>query len=278
MTTSDLEHSSDGELIAQYIQHRGASDEAMRELVGRHNEVMYARFLAKVRNESDANDLQQELWSRVARSLHRYQDEEKFSHYLSKLASNVLIDFYRKSGRDKDVFADQSAEKYSEDFADDQHDSYLSSYEDASQNTEQNTSNSELIQHLIGVLIPGLPVEQRAAWLLRHEAEYWEPSRPFEWRHLAELNNVSEAEANSVFETARNKLMVASVAGKSAALEELELLVFLVWTQAQRWDKSKNFTWDYFSELLGQPVNTMKTRYRTAQKALEKGLKEYLEA
>jgi len=128
------------------------------------------------------------------------------------------------------------------------------------------------------VLIPALPVEQRAAWLLRHESEYWEATKPFTWAHIAELNGMSDADVASMFATARDKLLMGSTNGQVTELEELELLIFVVWTQAQRYEKSKNFTWEYFAEILGQPVNTMKTRYRSAQKTLDKGLREFMES
>lgn len=273
MTSNNLKNASDGELIKHYVQHRGKSDVAMRELVGRHHEQMYARFLSKVKNESDAHDLQQELWSRVAQNLHRYNDEGKFAHYLSKLASNIVIDFYRKAGRDKENLVDTASATAN----DDDHDDWqFNQLETPAQNAEEQVSDNELVHHLTTVLIPQLPVEQRTAWLLRHESEYWEPSSRFEWRHLAQLNGLSAEEVATIFDSARYKLMTSTSKGRD--LEEIELLVFMVWTQAQRLDKSANFTWDYFADLLGQPVNTMKTRYRTAQKSLNKSLTEYMQS
>jgi len=260
-----------------YVRQRGISDAAIRVLLNRYHDQMYARFLSKVGNDSDAKDLQQELWSRVVRNLDRYKDEDKFAHYLSKLASNVVIDFYRKTGKERDVLTDGYKAGSGNEFEEGVEDFYINTVADSEQNAEQQTSDNELIEHLTQVLVPALPVEQRAAWLLRHESEYWEPAQRLEWRHLAELNKMSEADVASVFESARNKLMTASIAGESAELDELELLVFLVWTQAQRLDKSVNFTWDYFAELLGQPVNTMKTRYRSAQKSLSAGLQDFMQ-
>ncbi len=278
MTISDLKNSTDGELIKEFTRLRGRSDLAMRELVGRHHEQMYARFLAKVKNESDAHDLEQELWIRVARNLHLYKDEGKFEHYLSKIASNIVIDFYRKSGRDKEVMVDT----HYGNAADDDVESgwHIDQLESPGQNVEEQLRGNDLAQYLSNVLIPALPVEQRTAWLLRHESEYWEQEQRLEWRHMAELNNMSEEDVSTVFEVARNKLMSGNGNAQAAPvkLDELETLVFLIWTQAQRLDKSTKFTWDYFAEVLGQPVNTMKTRYRAAQKALNKGLSEYMQS
>lgn len=278
MTSKIIDECTDGELINLYVEHRKQSDVAMRTLVGRYHDQMYGRFFAKVNNRDDANDLQQELWSKVARSLDRYRDEEKFSHYLSRLASNVLIDFYRRGTKNKELFADGSSNNANFDSEDDGFEP--DTRRDESQNVEQEVDNDDLVRHLISELVPALPVEQRAAWLLRHESEYWEPGRRLDWNHLAELNNLTETAVVEIFESARNKMMTQlhAVGGQGTqVLEEMELLVFLVWTQAQRLDKANSFTWDYFAELLGQPVNTMKTRYRTAQKTLSDGLNAYIE-
>jgi len=278
MSKSDLKDRSDGDLIQLYVQRRNESDAALRVLIERHNQKMFDRFLSKVHDKTIASDLVQELWTKVAANLHRYKDEGKFEHYLSKLHSNVRIDFYRKSGRDKDVFVDNQAARTTSDLANGDNEFYADNYEDPGQDAEQQVSNDALAKYLSEVLIPALPIEQRAAWLLRHESEYWEPARRFEWCHLAKLNNLTEEQTAAIFDSARHKLMTTATTGNHSALEEIELLVFLVWTQAQRLDKSQKFTWDYFAEILGQPVNTMKTRYRTAQKSLQKSLAEYMQS
>lgn len=278
MTNSNLKESSDAELIQLYVAHRSESDAALRVLIERHNQQMFDRYMAKVHDKTIASDLVQELWTKVAANLHRYKDEGKFEHYLSRLHSNVRIDFYRKSGKDKALFVDNQGGHTTDDFAESDNEYYTDNHEDPAQNAEEQVSNDALAEYLSGVLIPALPVEQRAAWLLRHESEYWEPARRFEWRHLAELNNLTEEQTAAIFESARHKLMTTTTNGSKGTLEEIELLVFLVWTQAQRLDKAQKFTWDYFAELLGQPVNTMKTRYRTAQKSLQQSLTEYMQS
>jgi len=277
MTKTDLKGSSDGELIQLYVQHRSDSDTALRVLIERHNQKMFDRYMAKVHDKTVASDLVQELWTKVAANLPRYKDEGKFEHYLSKLHSNVRIDYYRKSGRDRAVFVDKQSARATSDFADSDEEYYAENYADPGQNAEEQVSKDALAHYLSESLIPALPVEQRAAWLLRHESEYWEPGRRFEWRHLANLNNLTEEETAAIFESARHKLMTNRTTQSRAVLEEIELLVFMVWTQAQRLDKSQKFTWDDFAELLGQPVSTMKTRYRTAQQSLQKGLTEYMQ-
>ena len=146
MTDSNLKDRSDAELIQLYVQHRGESDGALRALIERHNQQMFDRFLAKVHDKTIAADLVQELWTKVAASLHRYKDEGKFEHYLSKLHSNVRIDFYRKSGRDKDVFVDNKSVGANDDFTERDNDYYANNLEDPGQNTEEQVSNDALAE------------------------------------------------------------------------------------------------------------------------------------
>ncbi len=263
---------TDGELISMYQEQH--SETAMRLLVGRHHDRLYARFIAELRNEADAKDLQQKLWLQVVRNLSNYKDEGKFAHFLSRIATNLLNDFWRAKGRMSDVIV-ESRSSYSSDEDDDRSGFDTDLYQDPSPDEEQQMINEDLVRYMVTVLIPALPIEQRIAWLVRHESEYWEPGRRLNWSHMAELNSLSIEQVSEHFESARNKSMkslVAKTVDANSYFDDIETLVYLVWTQSQRAKKEQQFTWDYFGELLGVPENTMKTRYRAAQKALKDGL------
>ena len=268
---------TDGDLISMYQAEN--SEAAIRTLVNRHHGRLYSRFLKEVRNEADARDLEQQLWLRVVRDMKNYREDGKFGHFLSRIATNLLNDHWRATGRKNKVFAASHSTDSGEDGKKSATDHAVDLYQDPSPDGEKQAINDELVRYLVTVLIPALPVEQRAAWLLRHESEYWEPESRFEWKHLAELNGLSTDETWQHFETAREKMMVRSYEENSVTqLLEQELLVFLVWTQAQRLNKEQQFTWSYFALLLGVPENTMKTRYRTAQKTLSDSLKAHMQA
>lgn len=270
---------SDGELIQRYIDEQ--NQEAMRELVNRHHDRLYSRFLNELKNVADAKDLEQQLWLQVHRNLGSYKDDGRFAHYLSRIASNLLNDFWRQKGRRANVIADTQIRTSAQDDNAGSDDFLLNSFQDPSPDEEEKLISSELIEHLVTELIPQLPVEQRTAWLLQHESEHWETGKRLDWHHLAQLNGVDESTIWKTFESARNKLMVNALSNSSEQRSPLtgeETLVFVVWSQAQRLTKEQVFTWDYFAEILGVPTNTMKTRYRAAQKFLSEGLKARLEA
>lgn len=269
-----LDNQTDGDLISMYLNQN--SEVAMRTLVSRHHGRLRARFLKEVQNLADAKDLEQQLWLRVVRDLKNYREDGKFAHLLSRIASNLLKDHWRASGRKNKVFSTS----YSDDSDDGKSGSDLAieHYQDPSPDGEKHLINNELVEYLVKELVPALPVEQRTAWLLRHESEYWESDSRLEWEHLAELNGMSTEDTWNSFETSRKKLMSACHDKSTANLDEQELLIFLVWTQVQRLNKEQQFTWPYFARLLGVPENTMKTRYRSAQKTLSDGLKTHLQA
>ena len=254
---------TDGALIQRYVEKNDQN--AMRELVGRHYDVLYRRFRRELRNEADAEDCAQRVWVQVARNLTTYNDEGKFPQFLSTIASNMIKEHWRnKSTREKVLVPEEEDTEYDR----------IASMGD-SRDPEQAAADEEMVNYLVRELIPSLPVEQRTAWLLRHESEYWEPGRRLEWAHLAELNGTDVQQTWKLFEQARTKLMSGAHATEKVAVDPDESLVFLVWTQAQRASKEESFSWEYFSELLGAPVNTMKTRYRAAQKRLADSLSDY---
>lgn len=273
-----LDNASDGELVSMYVIDHNES--AIRALVTRHHDRLYSRFLAELKNEADAKDLEQQLWLQVVRNLSSYKDEGKFAHFLSRIASNLINDFWRSKGRRSKVFVenreqnDQTSSQESDggESFDSEH------YGDPGPDEHERFENEELLRYLVTVLIPQVPVEQRTVWLLRHESEYWEEGRRLDWNHMAELNGTEPQEIWQTFETARSKLMKMTIAKseKPSELTDEELLAFVVWTQAQRLDKGQQYTWEYFSDLLGVPTNTMKTRYRAAQKFLSDGLEARL--
>ncbi len=257
---------SDGELINRYVE--AGDQNAMRLLVGRHYDILYRRFRRELKNEADAEDCAQRVWVQVARNLGSYTHEGKFPQFLSTITTNMIKEHWRnKSTREKVVVAED---------ADMDYDRLVSMADDRT--PERALINDEIVNHLVRDLIPALPSEQRAAWLLRHESEYWEPGKRLEWNHLAELNGVDVPTAWSIFERARAKFMSAIHSSQQTEVDADEILIFLVWTQAQRAEKNESFSWDYFSALIGVPVNTMKTRYRSAQKRLAESLADYRSA
>jgi RNA polymerase sigma-70 factor (ECF subfamily) len=84
----------DGDLMIRYA---GGDMLAFEALYRRHRSALY-RYLARhTRDPEVANDIFQEVWSRVISSRSRYEPRAKFSTFLYRIAHNCFIDHCRRS-------------------------------------------------------------------------------------------------------------------------------------------------------------------------------------
>lgn len=84
----------DGRLMVSYAR---GDVRAFEQLYARHRSPLY-RYLARhTRNVEVANDLFQEVWSKVIASRERYEPRAKFTTFLYRIAHNCCIDHYRRA-------------------------------------------------------------------------------------------------------------------------------------------------------------------------------------
>jgi RNA polymerase sigma-70 factor, ECF subfamily len=72
---------------------------AFRLLVERHQRRAFSIALALVRDENDANELVQDAFLRVFKSLGSFQGGSSFFTWLYRIITNLSIDLHRKPGR-----------------------------------------------------------------------------------------------------------------------------------------------------------------------------------
>ena len=83
----------DGELMLRY----GRGDlGAFEILYARHKGPLYRYLLRHVRHAATANDLFQEVWSRVIAARGRYVARAKFATFLFHIAHNCAVDYHRR--------------------------------------------------------------------------------------------------------------------------------------------------------------------------------------
>ena len=247
MTTS--EHIPDNELVRLYLNNK--DKKAAEILVRRYYNRVFKRFLSSVGQDADAHDLCQQLWLKLFKNLNSYKEQGKFENYVNFSASNLLRDYWRVNGG-----------KYLEAFDEFHH--------EVVEDKEQALATKNAVFTLVNELIPKLSLELRLVFLLKHESEFWEDNHPLRWHHLGELNGLRADKTRAHFRSARDKLIRSSQQKNSnSSLTQLELLIFLVWTQSQRGGKSMAMTEKYLAELVGIPVNTFKTRYRAAKREIK---------
>ena len=261
-----LSEQSDHQLITQYQQNKDVR--AFEMLVRRHYDMVRRRLLSYTKNDGDADDLSQILWIKVLEHLPTYQNDNKFEHFINRIATNLLRDRWRKL----DVRKESSWDELEEQGALDAQGNL-----NVLDNPERQYEGREQVEYLTKLLIPQLPVHLRTVFLLKHESEYWDNKQPFLWQHLADLNNMSVHDVWAVFQSARDKLVISHNKSEEIdePLTEEEMQVFLVWTQTQRLDKTAKYTEQYFADMLNIPVNTFKTHYRKAIQLLHEKMSAY---
>jgi len=96
------------------LRYRDGDVRAFELLYERHEVVMYRYLQRLCRSPEMANDLFQEVWSKVIASRERYEARAKFTTFLFHIAHNCAIDQFRRVGRpqehgtlDVDALADE---------------------------------------------------------------------------------------------------------------------------------------------------------------------------
>jgi RNA polymerase sigma-70 factor, ECF subfamily len=84
----------DGELMLRYAR---GDMRAFEALYGRHRGALYRYLARQTRNTETANDLFQEVWSKVIASRDRYEPRAQFRTFLYRIAQNCFIDYCRRS-------------------------------------------------------------------------------------------------------------------------------------------------------------------------------------
>ena len=84
----------DGELMLRYAR---GDMRAFESLYRRHRSALYRYLSRHTRDPEVANDLFQEVWSKVIASRSRYEPRAKFSTFLYRIAHNCFIDHCRRS-------------------------------------------------------------------------------------------------------------------------------------------------------------------------------------
>ena len=143
---------SDEELMMRY---RDGDAAAFELLYKRHKGPLY-RYILRQSGQRAADELFQDVWTRVIQARERYQASASFKTFLFHIARNRLVDHYRRqgSGRDLDVPDGIAGESLPA---------------RASDQPERQVHAGQQIEQLL-VLVRGLPAEQREAFLLHEEA------------------------------------------------------------------------------------------------------------
>jgi RNA polymerase sigma-70 factor (ECF subfamily) len=147
----DLE--DDGELMLRYAR---GDLRAFEVLYQRHRGGLYRYLSRHTRNPEAANDLFQEVWSKVIASRDRYEPRAKFQTFLYRIAHNCFVEHCRRASVRAEVSGAEEDWQTSLPAPDD----------------EQPDARAERAQALARykVALAELPAEQRDVFLLYEES------------------------------------------------------------------------------------------------------------
>jgi RNA polymerase sigma-70 factor (ECF subfamily) len=89
-------HQEDEALVARA---QAGDAEAFDSLVLKHSSRIYGLVFHMTNNHEDTNDLLQDIWSKVFRSLAGFRGASKFSTWLHSIAVHMSINFLKRRGR-----------------------------------------------------------------------------------------------------------------------------------------------------------------------------------
>lgn len=150
----------DRQLVSIYLE---GNVSALETLVNRHRDRIYTFIISKVRNQALAEDIFQDAFFKVIKSLKKgkYNEEGKFLPWVMRIAHNLVIDHFRKAKRMPVVGKPRNKEDDFDIF-------------DIIGNGEQSKEQTMMVgeQHeQLRLMIQELPEEQKQVLLMRHYEE-----------------------------------------------------------------------------------------------------------
>ncbi|MBR6827119.1 MAG: sigma-70 family RNA polymerase sigma factor [Prevotella sp.] len=152
----------------------GGNNKAFDELLMRTQSSLFSYIMFVVRNEDVANDLFQETFVKVITKLQegRYTDTGKFSFWLTRIAHNVIMDWYRDQKGDRTI-----------DLAGDNDLSKLKGDQVMDINRESEIVNEQVMND-VKRMMESLPATQREVVFMRFYQQ-------MSFKEIAELTGVS---------------------------------------------------------------------------------------
>lgn len=184
---------------ALMLRYRDGDARAFEILYQRHKGPLYRYLQRMCRSRETANDLFQEVWSKVIASRERYEVRAQFNTYLFRIAHNCAVDYFRRSGRQRESFS-ADVEEAAQQFPAAEH-----------ERPEAALAESQLRTDFRRAL-DGLPAEQRDVFVLYEESG-------LSLEEIGKITGVAMETAKSRLRYALTKLRAALRQHQSHSLE-----------------------------------------------------------
>ncbi len=161
---------NDEQLVKAYAQ---GNNEAFDALLQRHQERIYNYILRIIKNEDVANDIFQDTFVKAITNIRkgRYTDNGKFPAWISRIAHNLIIDYFRQEKSENLQSCDLD-------------DMDLLNRKELCEATVEDILVTEQIHDDVRMLIDELPEAQREVLMMRYY-------RNMSFKEIAEATGVS---------------------------------------------------------------------------------------
>ena len=161
---------TDNELVKEFIS---GSQKAIEVLIRRHHKRVYGYILLLVKNQTIAEDIFQDTFVRVIKSLKegRYTDNGRFVSWVMRISHNLIIDHFRRERQNNTLSNDGCPMDI------------FNSPKFSDKNVEDNIVYDQVMSE-VRELVDLLPDDQKEVVLLRHYAG-------LSFKEIAEQTNVS---------------------------------------------------------------------------------------
>ena len=177
---------NDKDLIAQI---QGGNTNAFRFLVNQHRKLVWHMVLRMVRQQEDAEDICQEVFIRVYKSISKYRGDSKLSTWVGAIAYNTCLDHVRKKGKELVVHTDQLVE--------------LPATESSPHSPQEVLQRNE-VKSIVHKLVEKLPLHYRTVITLFYLEE-------FSLQEIGEITGMQEGTIKSYLHRGRNLIHDAVV-------------------------------------------------------------------
>ena len=164
---------NDQDLVKAYID---GDESALSVLLEKHQSQIFHFILSKLKNRELANDVFQDTFIKVIRTLKsgNYNEEGKFLPWVLRIAHNLVIDFFRRESKVRMISESSST---SEEF------NVFSRISDESLNVEQQITKGE-VESQICSFLNYLPENQKEILMMRIYQD-------LSFKEIAELKDIS---------------------------------------------------------------------------------------
>lgn len=164
---------NDQDLVSAYIQ---GNENALSVLLEKHQDQIFHYILSKIKNRDIANDIFQDTFIKVIRTLKsgNYNEEGKFLPWITRIAHNLVIDYFRRESKVRMISESSS---HSDDY------NIFTLISDDGLNVEQQITKSE-IETQITNFVEYLPESQREILMMRIYQD-------LSFKEIAELKDIS---------------------------------------------------------------------------------------